>query len=86
MRHVLLSIIIWFSFAARAAATVSVDDKLLSQAVIPRHNFGAVFYGYAPITAVTKSYPHHVVFSLPTRQIYSTGSGSSNLFQPPHAA
>jgi hypothetical protein len=70
MRHVLLSIIIWFSFAARAAATVSVDDKLLSQAVIPRHNFGAVFYAYAPITAVTESYPHHVVFSLPTRQIY----------------
>jgi hypothetical protein len=70
MYRVLLSIIIWFSFAARAAATVRIDDQLLSQAVIPRHNFGAVFYAYSPITVVNELYPHHVVFSLPTRKIY----------------
>jgi hypothetical protein len=70
MHRLLLSIIIWFSFAARAAATVKIDDQLLSQAFIPRHNFGAVFYAYSPMIVVTKLYPHHVVFSLPTRKIY----------------
>jgi hypothetical protein len=70
MYRVLLSIVIWFSFAARAAATVRIDDQLLSQAVIPRHNFGAVFYAYSPITVVNELYPHHVVFSLPTKKIY----------------
>jgi hypothetical protein len=80
-----LYIYFWFSFAARAAATVRIDDQLLSQAVNPRHNFGAVFYAYSPITVVTELYPHHVVFSLPTRKIYvqvaETRSYFSHLMQ-----